>query len=53
MGAFFKNLFKNEFKEYEQEVARLQVENVELKSTTCEMVLVLLQVKSQAVIVTV
>ena len=37
MGAFFKNLFKNEFKEYEQEVARLQVENVELKKKVKEL----------------
>jgi predicted RNase H-like nuclease (RuvC/YqgF family) len=37
MGAFFKNLFKNEFKEYEQEVARLQIENVELKKKVKEL----------------
>ena len=37
MGTFFKNLFKNEFKEYEQEVARLQIENVELKKKVKEL----------------
>lgn len=31
MGTFFKNLFQNEFREYETEVARLQAENTELK----------------------
>lgn len=37
MGNFFKNLFKNEFKEYETEVARLQVENLELKKKVKEL----------------
>ena len=37
MTGFFKNIFSNEFKKYETEVARLQAENIELKKKVKEL----------------
>lgn len=37
MTGFFKNLFSNEFRQYETEVARLQAENIELKKKVKEL----------------
>jgi hypothetical protein len=37
MTGFFKNLFSNEFNQYDTEVARLQAENIVLKKKVKEL----------------